>query len=31
MGYDLGDKVPDPKWAKDLLFSNVIGNFYLFI
>lgn len=27
MGYDLGIKVPDPKWAKDLLYSNVIGNF----
>ena len=29
MGFDLGEKVPDPKWTKALLYSNVVGNLYL--
>lgn len=27
MGFDLGEKVPDAKWAKALLYSNVVGKF----
>ncbi len=28
MGFDLGDKVPEPKWTKALLYSNVVGKIY---
>jgi short-subunit dehydrogenase len=29
MGFDLGDKVPEPKWTKALLYSNVVGTIFL--
>ncbi len=28
MGFDLGDKVPEPKWTKALLYSNVVGTLF---